>query len=345
MDIAAPKAYSKAPQAMALVRNLLSQIEAVPGVKSATIAGNGPPLEGNGNTTWVRVLGRPWHGEHLEMPERAVTPNYFTTIGAKLLHGRYFNESEDASKPLVAIVNQAFARVHFPNEDPIGKQLAGMAMPPVPIEIIGIVEDIREGPLDAPIPPVLYQPFYQDTDTFLPVLVRTSQDELAVANTIAGVIRGIDPEIVVITTTTMNQKIQQSPSAYIHRSTAWLVGGFAGLALLMSLVGIYGVIAYSVSQRTREIGVRMALGAVPGAVYRLILEEAGWLTLFGVVIGLLCAVGAANLARNLLFGVSPWDASTLAAIAGLLAVSALLASFIPARRAAAVNPVEALRAD
>lgn len=346
LQVAAPQAkYGKDTQAIALVRETVARLEALPGVKSVGVSSNGLPLGGNGNTTWIRVLGRPWHGEHLEMPERPVTPGYFITLGAKLQRGRYFDESEDSSKPRVAIINQAFARVHFPNEDPMGKQLAGMSTPPVPIEIVGIVEDVREGPLDAAIPPVLYRPFNQDTDTFLNVLVRTSQNEVSSMKIVAATIQSLDPEIVTVGSMTMSDRIQESQSAYTHRSMAWVVGSFAGLAFLMGLVGLYGVIAYSVSQRTREIGVRMALGARPGLVYRLILKEAGWLTMVGITIGLVCAVGAANLMRGVLFGVSPWDVPTLVFIGVGLAVSAMLASFVPARRAARVNPVEALRAE
>jgi len=144
---------------------------------------------------------------------------------------------------------------------------------------------------------------------------------------------------------TMNDRINDSPSAYLHRSSAWLVGGFAVMALVLGVVGLYGVIAYSVSQRTREIGVRMALGAQPGSVYQLILKEAGWLTGFGVGLGLVSSVAAATLMRGMLFGVSSWDLPTLAAVAVVLGVSALLASYIPARRAASVNPVDALRSE
>jgi ABC-type antimicrobial peptide transport system permease subunit len=143
----------------------------------------------------------------------------------------------------------------------------------------------------------------------------------------------------------MTTIINNSISAYIHRSSAWLVGGFAALALLLSVIGLYGVIAYSVSQRTREIGVRMALGAQRSTVYRLILREAGWLTAIGVILGLACAVTATSFMRSLLFGVRSWDIATLATVAAVLATAALTASYIPARRAASVNPVEALRAE
>ncbi|HEX5084474.1 MAG TPA: FtsX-like permease family protein, partial [Blastocatellia bacterium] len=146
-------------------------------------------------------------------------------------------------------------------------------------------------------------------------------------------------------TVTMSDRINDSPSAYLRRSSAWLVGCFAAVALLLSVVGLYGVIAYSVSRRTREIGVRMALGAQRRSVYLLILKEAGGLTAVGIVAGLFCSVAAATLMRALLFGVNSWDAPTLITVASALAASALIASYIPARRAAAVNPVEALRAD
>ena len=144
---------------------------------------------------------------------------------------------------------------------------------------------------------------------------------------------------------TMEDRVNDSYSAYVHRSLAWLVGGFAALALLLGVVGLYGVIAYSVSRRSREIGIRMALGAQTGAVYRLILREAGWLTLAGILLGLAGAIAAATLMRSMLFGVRSWDGLTLLSVAALLALVAAAASFVPARRAASVNPVDALRAE
>jgi ABC-type antimicrobial peptide transport system permease subunit len=143
--------------------------------------------------------------------------------------------------------------------------------------------------------------------------------------------------------TTMAARINDSPTAYLRRSSAWLVGGFAFLALLLGVVGLYGVIAYSVSQRTREIGVRIALGAQRSSVYQLIMREAAWLVGIGIVAGLICSIAAATLMRELLFGVRTWDAATLTAVAVVLATSALLASYIPARRAARVDPMVALR--
>jgi predicted permease len=302
-------------------------------------------MGGNGNTTWFRILGRPWHGEHEEAPERDVSTTYFQTLGAKLVDGRYFKDAEDTSKPRVAIVNQSFVRHYFPHEKPVGKLLADLHPKPTTIEIVGVVEDIREGPLDAPIPPVLYIPFTQSTDDYFSLVVRTARDEHSLVPALRTAIHQVNPEIVPIGGATMIDLINDSQSAYLHRSLAWLVGGFAALALLLGVVGLYGVIAYSVSQRSREIGIRMALGAQAGSVYRLILKEAGWLILVGIGMGLAGSIGAATLMRGLLFGVRSWDAATLASVAAILAIAALAASFIPARRAASVNPVDALRAE
>ncbi len=345
LQVAAPRSrYGKDEQAMALGRQVVSRIASLPGVRSVGISSD-LPVAGWGDTTWFRVLGHPWHGEHNDTPERDVSAGYFTTLRSKLLRGRYFTEEEDVSKPRVAIINQALARQYFPGEDPIGKKISGLADPPVPIEIIGIVEDIKEGPLDTANRSVLYFPFNQSPGAYFNLVVRTSQAERSLLPTLAAAIHQINPDIVTADGATMSDLINDSPSAYLHRSSAWLVGGFAVLALLLGVVGLYGVVAYSVSQRTREIGVRMALGAQSRSVYRLILKEAGWLTASGILIGLACSVAAASLIHNLLFGVSSWDVPTLIAVAVVLGVSALLASYIPARRAASVDPVQALRAE
>ena len=213
------------------------------------------------------------------------------------------------------------------------------------MEIIGEVEDLKEGPLDSPNQGVIYVPFNQDSDLAFNLVVRTHQSEDAELPTLSAAIHEIDANIATSDATTMTELVNDSTAAYLHRSSAWLVGGFAALALVLSVVGLYGVIAYSASQRTREIGVRMALGAERGSVYRLILREAGWLTGVGLVAGLCCSVAAATLMRRLLFGTVAWDVSTLAAVAVVLAFSAMMASYLPARRAASVNPVEALRAE
>jgi len=345
LQVAAPKSnYANDAQTVALARHVVNQISRLPGVSSVALSTD-IPITHWGDTTWFRVVGRPWHGEHNDTPERDVSSAYFTTIGAKLLRGRYFSENEDAAKPRVAIINRALAKQFFPGEDPIGKQISGLSTPPKPVEIVGMVDDIKEGGLDTANRPVLYFPFNQSPGSFFILVVRTSQAGPSIIPALSAAMYQINPGIVTAGGAAMTDQINDSQSAYLHRSSAWLVGSFAALALLLGAVGLYGVVAYSVSQRTREIGVRMALGAERNSVYRLILKEAGRLTAIGVVVGLIASLAAATLMRGLLFSVRSWDVPTLAAVAVVLGVSALLASFLPARRAAAVNPMEALRTE
>jgi predicted permease len=337
--------YAKDPQVVAISRQILARVSSLPGVKSAALTTE-LPVSGNGDTNWIRFVGKPYSGEHNEVNQREVSSDYFKTLQAKLVQGRFFTDDEDASKPQVTVINKALARLYFPGEDPVGKKFGDMELTPKSIrEIIGVVDDVKEGSLDSEIWPAEYDPTNQNANHFISLVVRTSQDEKLVLPALVGAIHEIDPGIGAIDEITMVQRINESQTAYLHRSSAWLVGGFAAMALLLGVVGLYGVIAYSVSQRTREIGVRMALGAQQSSVYRMILKEAGWLTGFGIVAGLVCSIAVATLMRKLLFGIHTWDVSTLAAVALLLGVSALLASYFPARRAASVNPVEALRAE
>ncbi|MCU1323943.1 MAG: Macrolide-specific ABC-type efflux carrier [Acidobacteriaceae bacterium] len=337
--------YAKEEQVMAIGRQIVSRAAALPGVKSAGITSM-LAVSGNGNTDWIRFVGKPYNGEHNEVNQRDVSSDYFKTLQAKLIRGRFFTDEEDASKPKVALINQALAKKYFPGENPIGRKYGDTALTPTSIrEIVGIVDDVKEGSLDSEIWPAEYTPFNQNTDTYVGLVVRTSQDEKTILPTLGAAIHQIDPGIGTMGEATMNQRISESQTASLHRSSAWLVGGFAVMALLLGVVGLYGVIAYSVSQRTREIGVRIALGAQKSSVYRMILKEAGWLTGLGIFAGLVCSVAAATLMRKLLFGIRSWDMPTLAGVALVLGASALLASYFPARRAASVNPVEALRAE
>jgi macrolide transport system ATP-binding/permease protein len=239
---------------------------------------------------------------------------------------------------------QALAKRYFPGEDPIGQKIGDTALSPASIaEVIGVVADVKDGALDSEIWPAVYYPFNQSTGAYFSLVVRTSQSASSLLPALGTAIRRIDPGIGVMDETTMSARIDNSPAAYLHRSSAWMVGGFAALALLLGVVGLYGVVAYSVGQRTREIGVRMALGAQRASVNQLIMKEAAWLTGAGVAVGMVCSLAVATLIRGLLFGVRSWDAATLAAVSALLAISALLASYIPARRAARVDPMMALR--
>jgi len=346
MRLRAPlSTYGEDPQAVALQRKLVAEIRTLPGVSSVALADT-LPVNFNGNTDWIRFVGRAYGGEHNEVNQRGVSSDYFTTLQANLLRGRMFTDAEDQSKPQVVVINQTLAKKYFPGEDPVGQRFGDTQLTPKSIkEIVGIVDEIREGPLESEIWPAYYYSLNQQPDITYWVVARTSQAEQSVMPALADAIHRIDSRITVSYMTTMTARINESPTVYLRRSSTWLVGGFAAVALLLGVVGLYGVIAYSVSQRTREIGVRIALGAQRGTVYRLLLKEAGVLALAGIVIGTGCAIVAASLMRKLLFGTPPWDITTLVCVAVVLGVSALLASFLPARRAASVDPISALRAE
>jgi predicted permease len=346
VGVMAPESlYPKDENMVALERQIIARVSMLPGVQSVGFTSL-PPVNHNGNTDWIRFVGRPYNGEHNEVNLRDVSADYIKTLQAKLLRGRLFVDGEDGSKPKVAIINQALAKMYFPGQDPIGQRFGNGDLAPNSIkEIIGVVDDIREGSLDSPIWPAVYYPLYQDEDNYLTLMVRTSQSEATILPTLVRAIHSIDPNVGTADEEILSDRIQDSPTAYLHRSSAWLVGGFAALALLLGVVGLYGVVSYSVSQRTREIGVRMALGAQRSSVHKLVMHEAIRLAALGIGIGLLCSVGAATLMRKLLFGTAAWDAATLVSVAVVLGSSALLASYIPAHRAASVNPVEALRSE
>ena len=344
MLVSIPKSYATDAQVMALERAIESRVGALPGVKSVGISSSTPVRSWDGGT-YIMVAGKPMPKERNDVPERDVSAGYLPTLGARLLRGRYFTEAEDdPAKPRVVVINESLAKKFFPGEDAVGKQLAYVGSK-LTVQVIGVVEDIQEGQLDSLSRPAMYVPFNQDSWGAFGLVVRTSQAPETLLLSLTSAIHEIDREIPVSEGTTISEAIRDSNSAYFHRTSAWLVGGFAALALLLSVVGLYGVIAYSVSQRTREIGVRMALGAQRGAVSLMVLREAGWLAAAGITAGLVCSVGMATLMRSLLFGTQAWDAMTLFAVATLLAAFAVLASYIPARRAASVNPVDALRAE
>jgi macrolide transport system ATP-binding/permease protein len=334
--------YAKDQQQIALAQQIVARVDGLPGVRAAAITSDLPVGDGDGITQF-QIAGRPLMREHNETNTRRVSAEYFAALQARLLRGRYFSEREDQSKPLVAIINRRLAEQYFAGEDPIGRQIS--VGDSKMTEIVGVVDDIKEGPLDMAIRPAVYTPFSQTPDDDFGIIVRTAQAEGSLLPEISDQVHQIDPGLSTFGGVTMSDRIDNSPTAYFHRSSAWLVGWFAGMALLLGVVGLYGVIAYSVSQRTHEIGVRMALGAQRASVYRLVLREAGWLIGVGIAAGLICSTGATMLLRNLLFGVRGWDLATLVTVAGTLGFFALLASYFPARRAASVNPVEALRAE
>jgi macrolide transport system ATP-binding/permease protein len=337
--------YSKPEEKIALYHQILDKVSSMPGVQSAAVTSD-LPLNCNCDTDWIRIPGKPFHGEHNEVLQRDVGPQYMTVLKARLLRGRLFTEADNANHPQVTILNESMAKKYFPGEDALGKMIGDGGLSPTSMrQVVGIIEDVREGAPDDPPWPAEYFSIYHNSDAYFEVAVRTVQDENAMLPGLVNTLRSINPNLGVYGESTMTAQLSSSQSALLHRFSAWLVGGFAGLALVLGVVGLYGVIAYSVSQRTREIGVRMALGAQRSGIHGLILKEAGWLTAAGIIAGLGCSIAAAHLMRSLLFGVHAWDFSTLAAVAAVLGGAALLASLIPARRASSVNPIEALRAE
>ena len=330
---------------IAFTRRLLDRIESLPGVRAAGVT-SVLPARCDCNTDWVRIAGRPFDGKHITVDERDVSAGFFSTLQTKLLAGRYFTDAEDASKPRVVVINHAFAQKYFSGENSVGKRIGDPTLSPESMkEIIGVIEDFKEGGLDEEQQPVVYYPFNQDASSGYEMIVRTSQEEHTILPALTATIHQLNMDVGVEQGSTMTDQINDSQTAYFHRSTAYLVGGFAALALVLSAVGLYGVIAYSVSQRTREIGVRMALGAQRWSVHRMVLREAAWLAVAGIAIGVVCSLAFGGLLRGLLFGVQAWDIPTLATVSVVLGLLALFASYIPAHRAASVNPVAALRAE
>jgi macrolide transport system ATP-binding/permease protein len=324
-------------------RRIEERVAALPGVQSVGYADLLPLSAGLAPTSTFWVTSRV-NEEQLpeDWPVRRISAHYFTTLQARLLRGRYFSEEEVASVRPVMIINESAARRYFQREDPIGQSIAlGGAASPAR-EIVGVVADIKDGPPETPSHPSAYVPFDQSA---FALAVRLSQSEQTFLSTVSAAIREIRPDALVGELTTITERANRLPSTSLHRSTAWLIGAFAALAFVLSVVGLYGVVAYSVGQRTREIGVRMALGAQRWMVYRLVLGEASWLASLGTALGMICAVIVASLMRNLLFDVSSWDPPTFLGTGLVLILAALLASYIPAHRAASVNPIDVLRTE
>lgn len=345
MRLWAPRSrYVKDKQLIALSRQLIVQVRHLPGVESVAIAHQIPIANLAGGSTTFQIVGRQHLKENNEANSRQVSASYFNTVRAKLERGRWFSEDDDDSKPLVIIINRTFAHRYFAGENPIGKQIRYDDAQP-PVEIVGVVEDMKEGPLDADVQPAIYTPFNQGPDSVFYVVVRMGQAPQTILSSLEETIHRIDPNLLIMSAETMEDRIHNLESTWLHRSSAWLLGAFAAAALFLSVVGLYGVVSYSVSQRTCEIGVRMALGAERTSIYRLILMEAGRLIIVGVGVGIVGAIGAATLISKMLFATKPWDGTTMTAVAAVLTISAMLASFIPAHRAASVQPVDALRGE
>jgi predicted permease len=332
---------------MVFFQQLLARIGAVPGVRSVTME-NYPPLTGMGAATGVHLLSQPQLAL-MDLPVanvRVVGPEYFSTMSIPLRAGRLFNEQEMEQENHVAIINQAFADKYLNGVNPLG-QKAVIYMKSLqesgnqPSEIIGVVGDVRQMGLDVAAEPNVYWPMPELVYSGMTILVRTSGDPLSLVSAIHTELQQLDREQPMASVATMEQLLADSLSR--ARFTMLLLGIFAGVALLLAAVGIYGLIAYSVTQRTQELGIRIALGAQRRDVLRLVLRHGTRLTLLGLALGIVAALAITRLLTSLLFGISATDPLTFAGVAALLAFVALLACFIPARRATRVDPIVALR--
>jgi putative ABC transport system permease protein len=336
--------YSEDQQLVIFFNQAMERVRNLPGVQSAGMVNFLPLYGGLGSSTGFKIIGRPEPppGQGPGCDVRVVDAGYFQTMSIPLLRGRNFSDLEQKEAKRVILINEALARKHFPNEDPIGQRLdVAMFEDPVITEIIGVVGNVRYDSLIDEAPPAVYFPHPELPYPFMSLALRTDGDPALLAPAVQREIRALDPNQPVGDVRTMNQVMSEAVSR--SRFNTLLLGLFAGLATLLSAVGIFGVMNYSVSLRTRELGLRLAIGAQPRQVLLLVLKQGLMLTIAGVVLGLLAAFALTRLLSGLLFGVEAVDATTFATISLVLIVISLLACYLPARRAMRIDPMMALR--
>jgi putative ABC transport system permease protein len=344
MRVALPgRKYSEEYQRIAFFRQAIERINHLPGVESAG-AVSFLPFAGPGSATGFTIEGRPTPapGQGPVTDVRVMDINYLRTMNIPLLKGRVFTEQETTEQRHVVIINETLARQYFAGEDPLGKRVTvNMSDKPVPSEIIGVVGDIKHVSLDTPVKAMVYWPHPELAHTSMTIVVRTQGDPATIAAAATREIQAIDPDQPVSDVRTMQQLLASSVAR--ARFNTLLLGLFAALALVLASVGIYGVMAYSVVQRTKEIGIRIALGAQSRDVLKMIVGHGMMLTLVGVGLGLTGALILTRLMSSLLFGVSTTDPLTFIGVSLLLSAVAFFACYIPARRATKVDPMIALR--
>jgi predicted permease len=348
LSLAVPeKAYADGRQQQALQRRLLKDIHALPGVRDVA-AVSIVPLSGSGNTSRFDLEGHPKAsgGEEYEASTPTVTTNYFEVMRIPLRSGRFFG-SQDAEKTTqVVIVNQALVDQVFHGHNPIGKRINfTYTTEPNLREIIGVVGNENVDRLDARMQPIVYDSFEQAPNTFFSLVVRTQQAPEALANTVTRKVREIDPQVAVSNVASMSQIIHDSPTMVLRAYPAYLSAGFAGTALALAVLGIYGLLAYSVVQRQRELGLRLALGAAPSDLRQLVVANGLKLALIGSAFGIVGAFAVSRLISSLLFGVKSTDSVTFVGVCLLLVFATLPATYVPALRATRVDPMETLRCE
>ena len=331
------------PRAMALFQQMEQELAALPGVQSVTAAII-PVLAGSSSGTGVTVEGFPTTADtDINARYNEVGAGFFRTMGATVLAGREFTETDAIGRSKVAIVNEAFAKKFNLGTNPVGKHMAtGGREQPLDMEIVGFVKDAKNSEVRDPVPPMFYTPYRQDSLVgYMQFYVRGTADEGLLMRSIPSVVKRIDANLPIEELKTMEAQVKEN--VFLDRMISTLSAAFAVLATLLAAIGLYGVLAYTVAQRTREIGVRMALGANAGRVRAMVLKQVGVMTLIGGVAGIVAAIGLSKLASTLLFGMQGTDPLAMTAAALLLGLVALAAGGIPAMKAARVDPIKALR--
>ena len=344
--------FSEPGQVAPYYRQLLQRIEAVPGIESAAVT-TGMPTRGAGFGMAFTIVGAPpvdpaaRPGAGFQM----VTPGYFETFGIRVVKGRHFTEQDTAGGARVAMVNENFANRYFPNVDPLTQRIAVDELtpgslkigPPVEWQIVGVFHNVRNGERLREDYPEIYVPFWPSSWPQASVAVRTAGDPAGMTRSIAAAVNSIDPDLPLAGVKTMDQHVGEVLA--VDRFGMVLYGSFAALALLLAAVGIYGVMAFAVTQRTHEFGVRMALGAGAANILSMVLREGGTLAFIGLVFGLGGAYLVGRALHSTLYGVSAMDIGSFGAAAFVLLVAALLACYVPARRASKVDPMTALKCE
>ena len=338
-----PAKYTENNQQINFNDQLRERVHSLPGVSGAGTVNILPVNSGNTTRFYIDGDPVPQPGKETEANIRTVSDDYFQALGIPLLAGRTFDTSDKPNGRGVIIIGKTIADRMFAGRNPVGMGLRYSSFNGQPDLIVGVVGDVKITGLDEAVKPVLYYPFRQSSSTFSNLVVRTSSDPTALAGSIRNEVHNLEPDAAILNVRTMDEMIAQTPASFMRRFPALLISIFAGVALLLASIGIYGVVSYSVSQQTHYIGVRMALGARPSDILRMVLKQGLVLALFGVGIGVLAAVGLMRLLRTLLFEVSANDAGTFALVTGVLFFVALLACYLPARRATKVDPLVALR--
>ena len=337
-----PQRYER-DKLVAFYEQLYKRLAVLPGSSSAALTDR-VPLTGAQTPAPVAVMGRsvPPMSERPNANRHLVSPKYFTTLGIPIRAGRDFDERDSARVPHVVIINETFAKRHFPGEDPIGRTLiTGMGQ--LPSQVVGVVADVRSTGLNTPPEADYFLPALQRPETFTNILVRTNVNPVAMAPAVRDALRSVDPDLPLLQPQALSTRVAQTIAD--RKLALVLLAGFAALALVLASLGVYSVMAHLVANRTSEIGIRMALGASPRVVMRMVLGHGRRLTLLGIVLGIAGAFVVSRLMQQALFEVNPADPIIYVAVATMLLLVAEFASWLPARRATRIDPVIALRSE